>query len=399
MNMKQIKRITRAALSLLCAAACLLGACDYFIPSRMALRELTDFTVLPAAVELCFEEAMPASGATGVYEGSARLLGVIPLKKVDVRLIEDIKLLPGGMPFGVQLCCEGVLIVGIGEVECASPARDAGLQVRDVICAIDGRKITSAAEVAAAVASGGGREMCFEIRRAEETLRISLTPVYSEAEGRYRTGLWIKDSTAGIGTVTFIDPETGGFAGLGHGICDADTGELLPLERGSVVNVEIGGVMRGEAGAPGELKGYFSSGKIGTLLKNTECGVFGVFARLPDGAGEESLPIALASEVKEGEAEILCTTDSGGIGRYSIRISRIDRTGRDVKNFVVTVTDEALIAKTGGIVQGMSGSTIIQNGKIVGAVTHVLINDPTKGYGIFIENMLSAAGWGLSRAS
>ena len=216
-----------------------------------------------------------------------------------------------------------------------------------------------------------------------------MTPVRSDE--RYKAGLWIRDSTAGIGTVTFIDPATGAFAGLGHGICDSDTGELVKPGRGIVVNVAISGVEKGQAGAPGELRGYFSSGKIGSLTGNTECGVFGVFAELPEGMSGDAkaIPAATSAETHDGDAEIICTSDSG-TGRYKVRISGIDRSGRPVKNFVVTVTDPDLIAKTGGIVQGMSGSPIIQDGKLIGAVTHVLVNSPEKGYGIFIDNMLTA---------
>ncbi|MGN1128241.1 MAG: SpoIVB peptidase [Candidatus Flemingiibacterium sp.] len=303
------------------------------------------------------------------------------------------KLMPGGMPFGVRLCCDGVLVVGVGEVETSagrlSPARDAGIRPRDVICEINGVRISSADDVVSAVCGCSGEKLSMLVRRSGGELTVDVLPVESTDDGKYRAGLWIRDSTAGIGTVTFIDPSTGAFAGLGHGICDSDTGELMPLKRGVVLNVSISGVVRGQAGTPGELKGYFSSGKIGALLGNTECGVYGVFSELPnDASNSASVEAAESSEVCEGDAELWCTVDSGGKRAYKVRISDIDRSGRDVKNFVVTVTDDALIEKTGGIVQGMSGSPILQNGKLIGAVTHVMINDPSRGYGIFIENML-----------
>ena len=260
------------------------------------------------------------------------------------------KLMPGGMPFGVRLCCDGVLVVGVGEVETSagrlSPARDAGIRPRDVICEING------------VCGCSGEKLSMLVRRSGGELTVDVLPVESTDDGKYRAGLWIRDSTAGIGTVTFIDPSTGAFAGLGHGICDSDTGGLMPLKRGAV-------------------------------LGNTECGVYGVFSELPnDASNSASVEAAESSEVCEGDAELWCTVDSGGKRAYKVRISDIDRSGRDVKNFVVTVTDDALIEKTGGIVQGMSGSPILQNGKLIGAVTHVMINDPSRGYGIFIENML-----------
>jgi len=216
--------------------------------------------------------------------------------------------------------------------------------------------------------------------------------VFSKEEGKYVTGLYVRDSGAGIGTVTFIVPETGAFGGLGHGICDGETGELIPMQRGSVVGVTISGVVKGLAGSPGEVKGYFSSGKTGTLLGNTECGVYGILAKLPEKLPCEPLPIGLRNTVKEGKATIYCTLDGTAPQEYDIEISDIHRDSHSNKCFTVKVTDTDLINKTGGIIQGMSGSPIIQNGKLVGAVTHVLINDPTCGYGIFIENMLDQMG-------
>jgi stage IV sporulation protein B len=211
--------------------------------------------------------------------------------------------------------------------------------------------------------------------------------VKSVSENRYKTGLWVRDSGAGIGTVTFILPETKAFAGLGHGICDGDTGELIPMQRGQVTDVTVSGIERGEAGDPGAIKGYFAPGKTGALLGNTECGVYGVFAELPEEVSAK-LPVGTRQELREGDATILCALDNGKVGQYKVKITSIDRAATGSKCFTLTVTDPALIEKTGGIVQGMSGSPIIQNGKLMGAVTHVLISDPTAGYGIFIENML-----------
>ena len=266
------------------------------------------------------------------------------------------RLIPGGMPFGVKLCCEGVLVVGVGEVETGSgmksPAKDAGIRVRDVIVGINGSSVASADDVVSAVAESAGEALSFDLKRGEEVLTVEVLPVES-SEKKLRTGIWVRDSSAGIGTVTFIDPATGAFAGLGHGICDSDTGELMPLRRGVVVDVTISGVIKGQVGAPGELRGYFSSGKTGSLIGNTECGVFGVFSRLPAEAEGSGMPVASDSEIEEGEAELFCTLDSEGRKRYKVKLSDIDRSGRDVKNFVVTVTDPKLLEKTGGIVQGM----------------------------------------------
>ena len=201
----------------------------------------------------------------------------------------------------------------------------------------------------------------------------------------------MRDSASGIGTVTFVDPESGLFGGLGHGVCDGDTGALVPLSRGSVLSVDLKGAVRGECGKPGELRGSFTGKRLGAVVTNSECGVFGILAKAPE-TPYAPMPVATAREVKEGSATVLCTLDGEGIREYAVEISHIDHSARPTKSFTVRVTDPALLEKTGGIVQGMSGSPIIQNGKLVGAVTHVLINDPTTGYGIFIENMLNQMG-------
>ena len=192
-------------------------------------------------------------------------------------------------------------------------------------------------------------------------------------------------------------PETNFFGGLGHGICDGETGAVIPMERGTVTDVTINGVVKGVAGAPGELRGSFKNNKTGSLLENTSCGVFGIFTALPENHGE-LLPIALKNEVKSGDAYIICTLDSGNPQKYTVKITDINHDASGSKCFSIKITDSRLLSKTGGIVQGMSGSPIIQNGKLVGAVTHVMVNDPTTGYGIFIENMLNAAKMPMARA-
>ena len=316
----------------------------------------------------------------------------------------------GGMPFGVKFYTEGIQVVGFCDVDVNSsgggsrnvnPARDAGLKMRDVIVGVNGEKPLCAATLTQAVEESGGRPITLTVKRLVTStakrqgnptpktteLTITVTPVKSVSENRYKTGLWVRDSGAGIGTVTFIMPDTGAFGGLGHGICDGDTGELIPMQRGQVTDVTVSGIEKGAAGDPGAIKGYFAPGKTGSLLENTECGVHGIFAKRPS-ADAKRVPIGRKEELREGDATLLCTLDNGQVGEYGIRITSIDRSATGSKCFTLTVTDPTLIEKTGGIVQGMSGSPIIQNGKLVGAVTHVLINDPTTGYGIFIENML-----------
>ncbi len=318
-----------------------------------------------------------------------------PLYEISYDDISELKLIPGGMPFGVSLDAECITVVGVCDIisggKPVSPAKDAGIEEKDTIIALNGQKVTNAAMVSELIDSAGGSPVEVTVKRGDSRLELTVHPAISDEDGKYRAGLFIREGTAGIGTVTYIDPETGSFAGLGHGICELDSGKLVPVTRGVVVNVAISGVVKGKVGSPGELQGYFSSGKIGTLFSNRDCGVYGVFCEYPEWFCPEAIPVAATNEICEGDAEILCTTGYDGIGRYKVTLSHIDHSGKKSKNFVVTVTDPTLLEKTGGIVQGMSGSPIIQNGKLVGAVTHVLVNDPTRGYGIFIENMLKTA--------
>ncbi len=307
----------------------------------------------------------------------------------------------GGMPFGVKFYTEGILVVGFCDVDttggAVNPAKAAGLRVRDIITRVNGETPTDATVLTAAVEASDGKPVVLTVKRGTDKRRgqdgpqmeltLSVTPAFSASENRYKTGLWVRDSGAGIGTVTFVIPGSNAFAGLGHGICDGDTGELVAMRRGQVTDVTVSGVDRGEIGAPGAIKGYFTPGKRGTLLGNTDCGVFGVMSALPSSA-TRLLPVGHRTDVHEGEATILCTLDDGNIGEYTVCISAIDAHATGSKCFGITVTDPALIRKTGGIVQGMSGSPVIQDGKLVGAVTHVLVNDPTAGYGIFVDNML-----------
>lgn len=313
---------------------------------------------------------------------------------------EGMMLTPGGMTFGVRFLTEGVTVVGFCDVETVkgrtNPAQEAGLKLKDIILKVDGKPLVGAAQLTDRIEHCEGRELVLLCQRGGEAIELRLKPVM--ADGGYKTGIWVRDSGAGIGTVTFLLPESGAFAGLGHGICDADTGELIRMRRGTVSDVTVSAVVKGASGAPGELKGYFNPGKVGTLLGNTACGVWGIYTELPE-AAEAPMPIGLRDDLQEGSAYILSTLSDNRVGRYNVEITGIHRDATGSKCFTVKVTDPALLQMSGGIVQGMSGSPIIQNGKLVGAVTHVLINDPTTGYGIFIENMLSAVQMPMAKAS
>lgn len=334
------------------------------------------------------------SAPTGEEKTAQCASFALPISGAEQKTLDydSLRLSVGGMPFGVRFFTKGVLVVGIADVVTEDgtvcPAKDAGINRKDILTKINGKDINTAEEVTSFIESCDGKELTLTLEREGKEMQIKLTPVPSKPDGIYRAGLWIKDSTAGIGTVTMYDPQSGRFWGLGHGICDAETGELLPLLRASVSGVTVSGIEKGQSGSPGELKGYFGNGAMGELWHNSEAGVSGQFEKLTIDSPEKAMPLARKEEVKADKAYIYCTLDDNKIKKYEITIEKIRSSQQGCKNFTIRVTDPALIAKTGGIVQGMSGSPIIQNGKIVGAVTHVLVADPTAGYGIFAENMI-----------
>ena len=305
---------------------------------------------------------------------------------------EEAEYCPGGMGFGVRLATKGVLVVGFSSPSGGeSAAKRAGLCLKDIIERIDGKAVNTAAEVTSLIESCGGRAVTLQVLRGEDTLQLTFTPE-RDSGGCYKAGMWVRDSTAGIGTVTLVRKNDLAFLGLGHGICDGDTGALMPLLKGNVYDIDVVAVRKGKTGAPGELKGYFSDRLKGLLLKNTACGVLGRFSEYDGEALPEPMPLARRSEVRVGDASIFCTLSDGVRREYGINIVKITSPDGDTKNFLIEVDDPALLELTGGIVQGMSGSPIIQNGKIVGAVTHVTVSDPTRGYGIFIDNMIGLMG-------
>lgn len=297
-------------------------------------------------------------------------------------------LIAAGTPIGVKFSTDGVVITGIRPINDAgdSPALDAKLRRGDVITSIDGRRVSDAAQLSDAIALSDGEQIEIGFIRAGKPMKATVTPAKDDDGGK-TLGLWIRDSASGIGTLTFIDPADLSFAALGHGICDAESGALLPIKSGSVEEVTLTGITEGKAGNAGELHGFFSGSRRGTLTDNSLSGVRGKLDKLPAELENEIYPIGTKDDVTEGKAYIFTTVDDGGRRKYEIEISKISPESEQ-KNFTIRITDKELLDKTGGIVQGMSGSPIIQNGKLIGAVTHVLISDPKCGYGILIENML-----------
>lgn len=328
------------------------------------------------------------------YDVDVSLLGVIPVKSAHVTVTQRKYVVPGGAVFGIRLYTHGVVVVGMDGIDTAegkvNPAKQAGLCAGDIILKINGADVNRNQDVSKAFESSSGEEVELEIERDGEVKTLRFRPALAAADQRYRAGLWVRDSSAGVGTMTFYDRATGIFAGLGHAVCDVDTGELMPLLDGDIVDAKITGCYKGADGVPGELCGSFNSGVIGELKENGDTGVYGRLYHPQTNA--EVIPVAMKQEVKTGPAQILATVDGEAPQYYDVEIKKA-YTGSDShqKNMVVEVTDAALIAKTGGIVQGMSGSPILQNGMLVGAVTHVFVNNPLQGYAIFAETMWNTA--------
>ncbi len=296
-------------------------------------------------------------------------------------------LVPVGHTVGIKLFSRGVLVVKLSDG--GTPARECGLQKGDVIVECGGVSITSTEQFQTLLQKTGEDSTNLQIRRSGKPVTLSVSPEPNE-EGRYSIGAWIRDSMAGIGTMTFYDPATGAFGALGHGITDVDTALLMPFSSGSILPSTVKAVKRGAVGDAGELRGDFDlQTDLGELSANTGSGVFGTMTAAPAQAGK-AIPVARAEEVHTGPATILSNVQGNEIREYEIEILKVIPNATDGRNLVLSVSDSELIAATGGIVQGMSGSPILQNGTFVGAVTHVLLNDPTKGYGIFLETMLKA---------
>ena len=332
--------------------------------------------------------------ASGEDELTYRLFGTIPLKTAAVTTVPRSTVYAGGTPIGIYLETDGVLVVDTGTIEGSDgseccPAEHI-VRSGDYIRSVNGARVHTKEELVACIRSCGGADLVLDVTREGEPVQLRVRPV-QDAQGAYRAGIWVRSDTQGIGTLTYI-AQDGSFGALGHGITDMDTGELLKVSGGTLYDADVLSVVRGVQGTPGELSGviHYSEGyRIGTIGDNRENGIFGTVSSLPALVRDKKqYETAWRQEVQTGDASILCSVD-GVCREYQVKLREVRRNGRDVnKGMILEVTDPQLLSKTGGIVQGMSGSPILQNGRIVGAVTHVFVNDPTKGYGIFIENMI-----------
>jgi stage IV sporulation protein B len=330
-------------------------------------------------------------------------LGPVPIKSVRVKVLPDLRVVPGGQTIGVKLKSAGVLVVGHHLVTVAgdkrqSPGEDAKVQVGDLIQSINGTKLKDVNQVAEMVAKAGEakEELDLEIKRNKEMLHIRLVPTFDENDKAYRLGLYIRDSAAGVGTLTFYSPDQKAYGALGHVITDMDTQTPIEVGSGEIVHSNVTSIAKSQNGEPGEKRAQFSRENkvLGNIERNTPFGIFGKMSYVPDhGLTKEALPVAFAEEVKEGPAEIYTVVNGQKVEKFAIEITHVSKQDSPAtKGMIIKITDSRLIEKTGGIVQGMSGSPIIQDGKLIGAVTHVFVNDPTSGYGCFIEWMLQDAG-------
>ncbi len=377
--------------------ACLvgLGWLNYTLPDTIYVEQnqAVQIARLPY-ISVLENSGVASAGSTmhvGSYNTTLSILGKVPVKTVRMIVTERPVVTVCGTPFGIKMLSEGALVVGFTDLYTqhghATPATQAGLELGDLIVQINGEAVNTNQDVADAMEKRSGEAVELIYVREGAQYSTSLTAIQSD-DGKYMVGLWARDSSAGVGTMTYIDEATGVFAGLGHSISDSDTGTSVALRTGEIMACEITGYQAGTAGSPGELKGKFvGTLAIGSILINGDNGLYGTTRTAFEGEGME---IGFAQEVEIGKAEIWTTINGSTAQKYDVEIEKISYSEGN-RNMVIHVTDPNLLNATGGIIQGMSGSPILQNGRLIGAVTHVFVNDPTRGYGIFIENMLESA--------
>lgn len=389
----------------------------YCSPQAELLRSLPDKLVIASGQRASINAAFPLTvtesdvqaissvgdtlnGADApVNRATISILGLLPLREVEIDVRDDLRLYPGGQAVGVALHTDGVLVVGTSDLtDAKSPARAAGIKPGDLITEADGRALGSTDELTELVSRAGGKPMSLKVRRGESLLDLTLTPARDGQSGAYRIGAWVRDSTAGVGTLSFYgEVESGSgmrYGALGHAITDADTQQTLTVSHGELMLADVVQVRKGTSGVPGELKGSFlrENRVLGGIKANNQYGIYGGMSKPPEHPlYPDGLPIGRRDAVHAGAATILCTVGAEGMKEYDVEIVEVARQASPAqRSMIIKVVDEELLGITGGIVQGMSGSPILQDGRLVGAVTHVFVNDPTMGYGLFIEWMLLA---------
>lgn len=394
-------------LTLLAACAVYYSVCRQSIPDtiRLAIDAPSEFNYKIPAIGVISDEKQEIdtvdlkkkfqlkSEQSGNYKMETKLFGFVKLKEVTIEALERQTAAPSGKLTGIYIETDGLFVIDTAEVTTKDgekmPAKNK-LKSGDYITKIDGENINSKMEFLEKINESKGKTIVLTVIRSDSTKKVRIKPVIDEEDGQYKIGAYIRNNTQGIGTITYTQGQK--FAALGHGISDIDLGSLLSIRGGEIYQAEITNIKKGSAGSPGEIVGmidYREENLKGSIVKNTKNGIFGVFFQ--EQQEEDQIPVALKQEVKEGAAQIISYV-SGEREEYDIQITSVDKGNNEkLKGMTIKVTDEKLKKLTNGIVQGMSGSPIIQDGKLVGAVTHVFVSDPTKGYGIFIENMLDEA--------
>lgn len=327
----------------------------------------------------------------GKIDFDLSFFNVFKLKEINVNVISKTKVIPMGNAIGMKLYTDGVLVVGMSEIEGKKPYENSGIKEGDRIVQIDKKAIDNTEDLMEAVNKCNGKEISVKYIRDNTTITTSIKPIKNSGN-QYKIGLWVRDAAAGVGTLTFYEPDSGMFGTLGHGILDVDTSELIKIANGELVTTNILNITKGKKGDPGEIRGTIESGHtIGNIDKNTSFGVFGTLNKNPyiNIQNNDEIEVALREEIKTEDAQIICELENGKKEKYNIKIQKVFLSNnKDNKSMLIKITDEKLLEKTGGIIQGMSGAPIIQNGKFIGAVTHVLVNDPTMGYGVFADIMI-----------
>ena len=361
-------------------------------------------SALPPGISARWELAVSDSGSLkgsvvqtsgGTKKVVLNVLGIIPVKEVSVNTVGKTLLYPSGECIGIKMYSRGIIVTGFSDFDtpdgvCVSPGAVAGLKKGDIVVSVNGVYTSSVKQFMEIVNSAKG-ECVLEVEREDKIVKVKVNPA-KDAEGYKRLGMYVKNSVAGVGTMTYVSKDGLKFAALGHGVTDGDTGVMLPLQSATVYKSRVLSIIKGKKGVPGEMAGAIDENRLmGECTCNSEGGISGVLSDYTPHT--KAVYAASRDEVTEGDARVVCMVDGSEHPKeYSIRILSVNRISQNkTKSFVIEITDPVLLNKTGGIIQGMSGSPIIQNGKLIGAVTHVFVNDPTRGYGIFIENMLAEA--------
>ncbi len=342
-------------------------------------------TINSGQVQKQLTETINAQESPGEMSISLKLFGLIPYKQVNVSVVEEKYLYPGGQSIGILLRTEGVLVVGSSPIIAengkeVNPAEDAGIEMGDIIVKVNEQSVTSDDELAELINEFGakGEEIVLTINRSQNEKKINIKPIFCQESKKWRIGLFVRDNAGGVGTLSFIDPQSGTYGALGHMVSENNTGEMLDISMGKLIKADIEGIEKSERGTPGEKLGSFvSNDALGNIAKNTDCGIFGKISDwqlVNESTITQPMPVGLSSDIQYGEAEILTVLEGDKVETFEVEITKIMPNGKTGKELVLEVTDERLLEKTGGIVQGMSGSPIIQNGKIIGAVTYVFVS-------------------------